>query len=101
MVTPFLLLKCIGKVILKKGLDVLVSGLPVSKVLLEVAGEILEEWRKRRRDRERLADLEAVARASARELSLQVAEVVGEVAGRQPEAVRQNLRAYLMQVPGT
>jgi hypothetical protein len=101
MPTPFVLLKCLGRALLKGGLRALAAGLPLGEVLFEVAQQTQDDWQTQKREEDRRAELEAVAQAAAQEVRHQVAEIVAEVAAGQPEEVRRALAGYLTQVPAT
>jgi serine/threonine protein kinase len=95
---PFALLKCIGKAVVKQGLNVLTGGL-LGDVLEKVAEQTMDDWGKQKQEQERREELLAMAQATLREVTQQVAALVAELAGDQPEPARRALAAYLLQVP--
>jgi serine/threonine protein kinase len=56
-------------------------------------------WTKRKEAKERRAELEALAQATAAEVRTAVKEVVAELAGDRPPAEQARLEAYLLAVP--
>jgi hypothetical protein len=99
MPSPFVLLKCIGKAVLKNALHILGGGVPGLDGLLGVAKDAMSEWKEHKAEQERRAELQAVAQAAAQDFRRQVAEVVADLAADQPEQIRQALADYLMQLP--
>jgi hypothetical protein len=96
---PFVLLKCIGKAVLRNALHILGGGVPGLDGLLSVAKDAMSEWREHKAEQERRAELQAVAQAAAQDFRRQVADVVADLAAEQPEQIRQALADYLMQLP--
>src|SRR5262245_591800 len=96
---PFILLKYIGKAVLKNALSLLTGGAPALDVLFQVAKDVMSDWKKPSADQERREELQAVAQAAARELREQVSQVVADLAADQSEQVRQALADYLLPVP--
>jgi serine/threonine protein kinase len=97
----FTLLQCVGKAVVKNGLRGLVKCLPFGEALSDIAGDAYEDWRQRKQDPERRAEVQALAQATAEEVRQQVDRVVQEVAADQSAETRQALTAYLRQVPVT
>jgi formylglycine-generating enzyme required for sulfatase activity len=97
----FDLLKCIGRGVVKYGLKALAEGVPLGNVFLDMAGDAMTAWHKRKAPAERRAEVAALAQAPADEIRRQAALAVQELAAGQPESVRQALLAYLLQVPAT
>jgi sulfatase modifying factor 1 len=98
MRTHFLLLKIIAKAALHLsgvgGIWTMVEDVP------ELANNVWNDWKAARTASERKADTEEVAALEA-ENSPEIRRIVDEVAGNQPESVRQDLAALLSQVPGS
>jgi formylglycine-generating enzyme required for sulfatase activity len=97
----FTVLQCVGKAVVKNGLKGLINWLPFGEALSDIAANALDEWKQRKQDAERHAEVQALAQASGEEVRQQVARVVQEVAADQPAEARQALAAYLRQVPVT
>jgi serine/threonine protein kinase len=96
MAISLLLLKGVGKA----SLPLLTGGTSsLVEIGSAVAVEVWEWWGKRMQEKERRAELESLAQATATELRKAVKEVVGEVAGGASAADKSRLESYLMAVP--
>src|SRR5205085_8675356 len=98
MHTPLALLKFTARAVLN-ALGGGLAGDFVVDVLPAVAQDVWATWGKDRSPARRKADIEALAQATPADLREAVREAVAEVAGDQPEAVRQVLTVYLTQLP--
>ncbi len=95
---PFLLLKYIGKALLNVvgggfAGDLLVEAIP------EVAKEAWGAWSKDRDEKQRRAEVEAIAQAAVEEVREQVAEIKQAIAPGSPPEIDLILESYLTQVP--
>ena len=61
------LLKAVAGGVLKYGLRLLAGGLPLGEVLVEVAGDAWERWRRDGPESERRADLQNLAESTPEE----------------------------------
>src|SRR5947209_19049322 len=92
MVLPFL--KCVGKAMLKVGLNAMTFGIGGDFV-----DELWNEWGRSTDAEQRRKQLEQLAKLSPKQAQQQAAAVVAEVAGSQPAALQQVLTTYLTQLP--
>jgi tetratricopeptide (TPR) repeat protein len=95
MATSLVILRCIGKAVLKAAVKVV----PFGEVVLELATDAYGAWSQERDEAQRRAELQALAQATASEIKTQISAIVQEIAGNQPGPVRQTVEAYLVQVP--
>src|SRR5262249_33253496 len=95
MASPFALLKCVGKAVLKAAL----KAIPLGEAVADIASDAYEAWSKDSDEQQRRADVETLAQAPVNEVQVQVAEIVAEVAPDQPESVRQTVANYLTLMP--
>ncbi len=98
MRSPSVLLKSVARAALN-----FVGGGFAGEVALElvpnIARDVWEWWGKGKSESERRAEVEALAQVPAAEYRKQVEAVVAEVAADRPPQERQELAAYLAQVP--
>ncbi len=104
-----LLLRCLGKALLKNGLKMLASAVPFGPVLFDVAADTWEEYRQARQERGLASnsaadavlrrEVEQLAPLSAAEAARLGEEIAREVAPQLPAEERTALAAYLGQVP--
>ena len=96
MSAAYILLKCIGKAVVKNVVNLFTFG---------VGGDILvdawEYWQETSKESERPAQVGAVAQLSPAELREEVARIVREEAARQSPEQQTQVAAYLEQVPAT
>ena len=94
MSVAFVLLRCIGKAVVKNVVNLLSFG---------VGGDILidawEEWREASKEERRPADVQALAAAPPAEVAAAAAEVVRQEGGNLSDAEKQAVTEYLRQVP--
>ena len=101
MRTPLVLLKAIAKAVLHVMGPAGVLGGIVIDAMAEIANNVWDAWGKGKSAEEHRAELEAVAQATGEEIRAMIERIVQEVAGGEPEAVRQALATYLRQVPAS
>jgi hypothetical protein len=94
-----LFMYCLARAALKRGLRGLAGLVPMGDVALDIASDAWEKFRLQKQGADLLAEVEALAQATPEEARRAAAEVVAQTAVDQPPAVRQNLTAYLAQVP--
>jgi magnesium chelatase family protein len=99
MSTSFSLLRLIGKAVAKHAINTIAFGLPVGDVLFDAAEEAMRSWKEQSRDDQRRAELQAMAHAATEELSNQVADIIRTEFAHLPPKTREEVAAYLMQVP--
>jgi WD40 repeat protein len=88
-------LKCLAKAFIKYGANIAGGGIAGNVVV-----DVWDGWEKHKKsERERQAELEALARQPVGELKNEVAQIVHEVAREQPPDVQEALSQYLLQVP--
>jgi serine/threonine protein kinase len=73
------------------------AGLPLP--LGEIAAEVMEAWAKGRREADRRAEVEEVARAAVGEVAAEVRRLLAELAADLPAAGRAAVEGYLVEVP--
>src|SRR5262245_34165575 len=100
METPFILLKYVGKALLQA----FPGGGLVAEMLVEAAPEVAKYLcgfltKKTAQPKEAL--VEAVAKATPRQLRGAVEEIVAEIAAELPEEARRVLATYLLHVPAS
>jgi serine/threonine protein kinase len=95
----FQLFRCIGEAFCARGLRALADVVPLGGAVYEVAEYAWQRFNDLSRDEEVAQLAEAIARATPEEAKAQALAVAEEVAGDQPEAVKQRLAAYLAHVP--
>jgi serine/threonine protein kinase len=87
----------------KAALNTIGCGIPIGDFVVEALPEIARDlwgrWGKGRSPQQLRDEVQAVAALSAAEVRQQVAEVVAQEAGNQPEPIRQALTGYLKQLP--
>lgn len=98
----FPLLHYVGLAVAQHGLRALSGVVPMGSVLFDVAKEALVDWRRNKREKECLEEIEAVAQAEMQKIREEVKEVTSQVASKmdsQQEA--QALSIYLSQIPAS
>lgn len=95
---PLVLLKCLGKALVRHVGNAVAFGLG-GDVAAKVGEEVWDEWQRECNDAGRRAELQALARAAAEEVRAQVEAVVREVAAGQPLPVRDTVARCLEQAP--
>jgi formylglycine-generating enzyme required for sulfatase activity/tRNA A-37 threonylcarbamoyl transferase component Bud32 len=78
-----------------------IAGDLVFEFLPEVAQKAWTGWTAETNESQRRLEIEELAQASPDQVRRWVKDTVEEVAGGQPEAVRQKLAGYLMQMPAS
>lgn len=95
---PLHLLMCLGKALLRNAGNAVGFGW-AGDVVVDVGDEVWNEWKRRNNEEQRRAELEAIVRMAAEEFRKQVAEVVREVAAKQPDEVKKKLSSFLEDIP--
>jgi serine/threonine protein kinase len=98
MHTPVALLKFVARAALN-AVGGGVAGDFAVEVVPDLARDVWLWWGKGRSEEQRREEVQELAQLPLSEVREQVEQVVAEEAGRQPEAVRRALTAYLCQVP--
>src|SRR5205085_1549136 len=93
------LFRCLGEALCARGLRALAGLVPFGDGLYDVAADAFERLRHRQREDELRAGLEEAAGAALADVKAEAAAVALEVAADQPEPIRNQLAAYLVQVP--
>src|SRR4051812_47972041 len=96
MASSWLLLKCVGKAVLKA----VIKAIPLGEAVVEIASDAYESWGKESDEQQRRGEVQALAQAPTAEVKERVTRVVDEVAAGQPESVRQAVTNYLTLLPG-
>jgi serine/threonine protein kinase len=94
-----LLLRCVGEAVCANGIKALAGLVPMGGVIYEVAEYACQRLREAHQEEQMRALVESAALASPAEVKAVAESVAQEVAGDQPEQVRQGLAAYLAAVP--
>jgi serine/threonine-protein kinase len=87
------LLRCFAKALVWQG------GQGAGTDIAAVAREVWREWIRVANERRRQTEVEAILQMAARYFDLQVAEVICEVAGGQPECVLRYVESCLQKLP--
>jgi serine/threonine protein kinase len=83
----------------RSALPLLVGELSVVQIGSAIVSSVWNWWTKRKEAKERRAELEALAQATAAEVRTAVKELVAELAGDRSPAEQARLEAYLLAVP--
>ena len=92
------LLKLLGKALVRQCGNAVGFGV-AGDVVVGVGEEVWGEWNREKNEQQRRDELAALVQMAAQEFRRQVAEVVQEVAGGQPEEVRQEVSRRLEELP--
>jgi formylglycine-generating enzyme required for sulfatase activity len=102
MRSPIAFLKCVAKALVKhvgNAVGFGIAGEFLVEIAPEIVGDIWESWGKNKKEAERREEIEAVAQAAAKEMAMQIPNIIREVAADQPQAIQEMAATYLAQVP--
>jgi serine/threonine protein kinase len=95
MPSPWAILRCVGKAVIKAA----IKAIPLGDAVAGIASDAYEAWSKESDEQQRRAEIETLAQAPVTEVQVQVADIVAELAHDQPESVRQTVTNYLTLLP--
>ena len=97
----FSLLRVVGIAVAGHGGRILSAGLPFGPILFDIAKEAFHDWRRSKKEKECIAEIEAVAQAAQEEIRRQSAEVAREEGRELTDDSKLALSLYLSMIPAS